>query len=110
MSVEKVTPVVPVNNMAAAVAAWSAALGTEPTFVDGDRWAQFDVGSSRIALAGTDRASDDPGLMIKVDDAAAARRSYASAGADVGELTEGAHEVRFELGGLEVPVTVYSAR
>ena len=87
MGVEKVTPVVPVNNMAAAVAAWSAALGTEPTFVDGDRWAQFDVGGSRIALAGTDRASDDPGLMIKVDDAAATRDSYAAAGADVGELT-----------------------
>ncbi len=109
MSVEKVTPVVPVNDMASAVAAWSAALGADPTFVDGDRWAQFDVGSARIALAGTDRASDQPGLMIKVANAASARDDYLAAGIAAGELTEGSHEVRFELEGLDVPVTVYSS-
>ena len=40
----------------AAAKVWAALLGVAPTFVDGDRWAQFDVNGKRIALAGTDRA------------------------------------------------------
>lgn len=110
MDIERISPVIPVDDMAGAVAAWTAALGVKPTFVDGDRWAQFDVGATRIALAGTDRATDDTGLMIKVADAAAARDHYAAAGLSVGELSEGAHEDRFELEGLDAPVTIYASR
>jgi hypothetical protein len=110
MSAERISPVVPVDDLAAAVTVWSAVLGVDPTFVDGDRWAQFDVGGSRLALAGTDRASDEPGVMIKVADAAASRDQYQAAGIACGELVEGAHELRFELEGAGLAVTVYSAR
>ena len=109
MTIERISSVIPVDDLASAVGTWSAVLGTEPTFVDGDRWAQFDVGPARIALAGTDRAADSPGLMIKVDDPDCARATYQQAGIEVGDLTEGEHEVRFELLGLSAPVTVYAS-
>ena len=41
-----------------AVGQWSTLLGVEPTFVDGDRWAQLDIGDTRLSLAGSDRSSD----------------------------------------------------
>jgi hypothetical protein len=43
MDIEGLTPVLPVDDMGAAVTAWAALLGARPTFVDGDRWAQFDL-------------------------------------------------------------------
>lgn len=110
MSAERISPVVPVDDLANAVTTWSTVLGVEPTFVDGDRWAQFDVGGSRLALAGTDRATDDAGVMIKVGDIQSAHDAYGQAGLEVGPVSEGAHEVRFELGGLAIPVTIYSSR
>jgi catechol 2,3-dioxygenase-like lactoylglutathione lyase family enzyme len=66
MAVEKLSFVLPVDDLAVAVAFWKDLLGMDPTFVDGDRWAQFDHGGARLALAGKDRASDSPGVMLKV--------------------------------------------
>ncbi|MDG2114912.1 MAG: bleomycin resistance protein, partial [Actinomycetota bacterium] len=106
MSAERISPVVPVEDMDTAVTAWSLVLGVEPTFVDGDRWAQYDVGGSRLALAGTDRASDEAGVMIKVDDIDASHQAYSEGGLMVGPISEGAHEVRFELAGFGLPVTI----
>jgi hypothetical protein len=68
MSPERIATVLPVPDLAEAVDYWQRVLGVEPTFVDGDRWAQFDFGGSRISLAGTDRVSDLPAIMIKVND------------------------------------------
>ena len=56
MDIEGVATVLPVDDVAAAAEIWAALLGVAPTFVDGDRWAQFDVAGRRIALAGTGRA------------------------------------------------------
>jgi hypothetical protein len=110
MAVERVTPVIPVDDLASAVATWSIILGTEPTLVDGDRWAQFDVGTSRIALAGADRTTDTTGVMIKVDDLNANHSALATAGLTPGELEIGAHEIRFIVEGPGAPVTLYSSR
>lgn len=95
MGAESITPVLPAPNLEAAVAFWRLVLGVEPTFVDGDRWAQFDLGPRRLALAGSDRVSDEPSLMIKVDDAHAARRQLSDHGHSVGEVETGPHELRF---------------
>ena len=94
MDIQGLNPVLPVDDLEAAVAVWSALLGVKPTFVDGDRWAQFDVAGRRLALAGTDRVSTAAGVMIKVDDLAAARATAAGQGLAVGEPETGAHEVR----------------
>jgi hypothetical protein len=96
MSVEigSLTPVLPVYPLAAAVEVWTRLLGVKPTFVDGDRWAQFDVNGRRLALAGTDRVSDLAGVMIKVNDVKAARSAAQSQGLSVGEIDEGPHETR----------------
>ncbi|HEX4183871.1 MAG TPA: hypothetical protein VHY34_11500, partial [Caulobacteraceae bacterium] len=80
MSIEGVATVLPVDDVGAAAKVWTALLGVEPTFVDGDRWAQFDVGGRRIALAGTDRVSNLPGVMLKVVDLEAARATAEAQG------------------------------
>ncbi len=111
MDIQGVTPVLPVDDVAKAAQIWSALLGVKATFVDGDRWAQFDVGGKRIALAGTDRVSDRAGLMIKVGDLAAARAAATAAGLAVSEPQEGAHEVRCVVtapGGW--PIILYAPR
>jgi hypothetical protein len=95
--IEKLATVLPVDDLKAAVAAWTRTLGKEPTFVDGDRWAQFDVGGGRLALAGTDRTSDRPGLMLKVADVEARREAFARDGFAPGPLQQGPHELRFEV-------------
>ena len=111
MDIQGVTPVLPVDDVEAAAKVWAGLLGVPATFVDGDRWAQFDVAGKRIALAGTDRTSDQAGLMIKVGDLAAARDQAVAAGLDVGAIQEGPHELRCTLtapGGW--PVTLYAPR
>ncbi len=94
MDVQGLNPVLPVDDLPAAVAVWSALLGVEPTFVDGERWAQFDVAGRRLALAGSDRVSNVAGVMIKVGDLEAARAAAAGQGLTVGEPQVGPHEVR----------------
>lgn len=111
MDIESIATVLPVNDVAAAAASWSALLGAAPTFVDGQRWAQFDVAGRRLALAGTDRVSDRPGLMIKVADLAAARAEAGAKGFTVGSIEEGPHELRCLVDGPGgCPVVLYSPR
>ncbi len=111
MDIQNLSPVLPVDNVAAAVTVWSALLGVPPKFVDGDRWAVFEPGGRRLALAGSDRDSDLAGVMVKVDDLDAARENAEKAGLAVGPLREGPHETRFTVtspGGW--PVTFYAPR
>jgi hypothetical protein len=106
--IESFATVVPVPDLAAGVEFWGALLGVEPTFVDGDRWAQFDAGGRRIALAGSDRFADVPSLMLKASGLEETRERLAAAGVAVSEIEHGAHERRFVAttpGGW--PVAVY---
>ncbi len=104
MAAEKLNAVLPADDLAGAVAWWSELLGVEATFVDGDRWAQFDLGGGRLALAGADRASDRAGVMVKVDDLDTA----AAALAGCGPVEEGPHERRATVIGPDgTPVTLY---
>jgi hypothetical protein len=94
MSIDKATTMVPVSDLRAAVKHWTRVLGVDPTFIDGERWAQFDVAGARIALAGTDRATDEVGLMLKVADLDSAVESARAAGLEIGPCVEGPHERR----------------
>jgi hypothetical protein len=111
MDILGMATVLPVDDVASAAAVWAAILGAAPTFVDGDRWAQFDFGGRRLALAGTDRVSNLPGLMIKVSDLKDARDRAEAQGLTVGPIEEGPHEWRCLVeapGGW--PLVLYSAR
>jgi len=111
MEIEGVATVLPVDDVVAASAAWAALLGVAPTFIDGDRWAQFDVAGRRIALAGTDRASNLPGVMLKVTDIEAARAHAAGQGLTAGPIEEGPHERRCLVEGPGGwPVMLYAPR
>lgn len=88
------SPVLPVPDLDAAVSFWEGLLGVAPTFVDGDRWAQFDVDGRRLSLAGTDRVADHPALMAKVGDVNGAREALLARGAKAGPVVEGTHEQR----------------
>jgi hypothetical protein len=94
MTAVRLTTVLPVDDVDGGVAFWAAALGTEPTFVDGDRWAQFDVGPHRLALAGADRTADTAGVLVKVEDLEATRAGLVAGGLEVGEIETGPHERR----------------
>ncbi|MFD4193741.1 MULTISPECIES: VOC family protein [Amycolatopsis] len=94
MDVSKIATVVPVADLAGAVTTWTRLLGAEPTFVDGDRWAQFDVAGARVALAGTDSVTSHPALLLRVADVTAARAEAAAAGLKTGEVEDGPHELR----------------
>ena len=97
MAALSITTVIPVPDLAAGVAEWSTILGVDPTFVDGDRWAQFDVGTTRLALSGTDRPDDEVGVMVKVDDMDVHVTGLRSAGLSVDDPTRGAHEMRSQV-------------
>ncbi|MBI1684080.1 VOC family protein [Caulobacter hibisci] len=94
MAVQNIIPVLATTDLAKAVDLWTALLGAKPTFVDGDRWAQFDVAGKRLALAGSDRMSDVDGVMIKVDDLDAAVARLLAMGFEVDPIERGAHERR----------------
>jgi len=111
MDIEGVATVLPVDDVPAAAEVWAVLLGVEPTFVDSQRWAQFDIAGRRIALAGTDRVSNLPGVMLKVADLDAARDRAAGQGLTVGPTQPGPHEDRCLVeapGGW--PVILYSPR
>jgi hypothetical protein len=74
-------------------------LGAEPSFVDRDRWAQFDYGGQRVALAGKDKLTKVPSLMIKVNDVAQARLLAIARGMSVGEVQTGLHELHCTVAG-----------
>ena len=46
MDIKGITTVFPVANIAAGVAKWREILGADPAFVDGERWAQFNIGAT----------------------------------------------------------------
>ncbi|HWI21210.1 MAG TPA: hypothetical protein VNT22_01200 [Baekduia sp.] len=94
MHVKGLTTILPVEDLGSAAHVFETLLGVAPTFIDGDRWAQFDFDGRRIALAGTDRTSDRAGLMLKVDDLDAAKAAIAAAGLTASEVEEGPHELR----------------
>ncbi|GGM94867.1 hypothetical protein GCM10011609_35430 [Lentzea pudingi] len=94
MSAERIATMIPADDLAGSVALWSALLGVPPTFVDGDRWAQFDVAGGRLALAGTDRVHDGPAVLVRVPDLERAHASAKDSGLEVGPITEGPHELR----------------
>lgn len=111
MGIDRLNLVLPVDHVATAASDWSKLLGVTPAFVDGDAWAQIDAGPCRIALAGTDRFSERPGLMIKVDDLEAAAARARAAGFEAGDITTGAHESRCLVAGPNgTPVMFYAAR
>jgi hypothetical protein len=111
MNIQHFGTVLPVPDLTTAVDTWSALLGTPPKFVDGDAWAQFEVGGCRLALAGADRDSDRAGVMVKVDDLDEARRRAQSLGLEVGPTREGPHETRCSvIGPGGWPILIYSAR
>ncbi|SHN15185.1 VOC family protein [Cryptosporangium aurantiacum] len=109
MTARSLAPVLPVDDLLAAVAVYTRLLGVLPTFVDGDRWAQFDLAGHRLALAGRDRAADHPGVLLKVDDLRSARAEAVAAGLPVEEIQTGPHEHRCVVTGPGGwPVVLYS--
>jgi catechol 2,3-dioxygenase-like lactoylglutathione lyase family enzyme len=111
MQVERLSFVLPVADMQRSVAFWTEVLGVEATFVDGDRWAQFDVGGGRLSLAGRDRVSELPGAMINVSDLYAVRRVIVARGITADEIDEGEHERRCVATDTEGwPVILYEPR
>ncbi len=94
MTTERLSFVLPVPELGAAVKLWTSVLGVEPTFVDGDRWAQFDHGPTRLSLAGTDRVADVPGPMAKVADLEGTCDRLRSEGWEVSGIQDGPHERR----------------
>jgi hypothetical protein len=93
MTVQRISPAYPAENLTAAVELLTALIG-DPTVVDGDRFAQFDSGGVRIMLAGTDRDESSPFLAVKVDDLDATVNNLRAKGFQVGDPVRGPHERR----------------
>ncbi|MBF6210323.1 glyoxalase/bleomycin resistance/dioxygenase family protein [Nocardia puris] len=94
MSIERVGTILPAENLLATVGLLEAVLGAPPTFVDDDRWAQFDVGPARIMVAGTDRENDGAALSVKVSGLDEILDRLRAAGIRVGDPVTGPHERR----------------
>ncbi|MEU2033670.1 VOC family protein [Nocardia amamiensis] len=94
MTIQRISPAYPTDDLPAAVALLSAVFGAEPTVVDGDRWAQFDTNGVRVMLAGTDRDDDTPFLAIKVGDLDEPLDRLRAKGFEVGHPVTGPHERR----------------
>ena len=109
---EKSAIVIPVDDMDLAVEIWGQLLGVPPTFVDGDKWSQFDAGVGRVCLAGTDRNWSSTAGMFKtqrgrLEEAAQTleRLGFSSSAVEHGE-----HERRCVLtGGSDVTVVLYES-
>ncbi|WP_174188499.1 VOC family protein [Nocardia barduliensis] len=94
MTIQRIGPAFPTEDLPAAVALLTAVFGAGPTVVDGDRWAQFDSNGVRVMLAGTDRDDDTPFLAIKVDDLDAELNRLRASGFEAGQPVTGPHERR----------------
>ena len=93
MTVERLGAIFPADNLTAAIDLLTAVLGTPATFVDGDRWAQFDIGPTRVMLAGADER-DIPSLAVKVADLDVTLARLRAAGFPADEPVTGPHERR----------------
>jgi hypothetical protein len=103
--------VFPVASMPGAVDFVSAVLGVAPTFVDGGRWAQFDVNGARLALAAGAESSGAARVMVKVADVTAVAGRLVEAGWEVAGPVTGPHEVRVTVAGPDGwTVVVYGPR
>lgn len=91
--------VFPVARMDDTVGFVTAVLGVDPTFVDGDRWAQFDLGGARLSLASGQESPAGAELVVKVADAEAEAVRLRGLGWDVEGPVTGAHEVRVSVAG-----------
>lgn len=98
MTIQSITTVLPVDHLPSAIASWRAILGVEPAFVDGERWAQFNIGAARIALAAGDQGGIHPGVMIKIADIEGQRDKLLENAVAVSEIRRGPHEVSFDAG------------
>lgn len=97
MAVEKLNPVLAAADLAGAADFWETLLQISPTFVDGERWAQFDVGPTRIALAGCDWPFEDVAIMLKVADIQGEVDRLSAAGIAISGVEAGAHELQAAL-------------
>jgi predicted enzyme related to lactoylglutathione lyase len=91
MTISKVTNVYyVVPDMEAAVAFYRDTLGLSVKFQDGDKWTQFDVGGTQVAVATPAPGQVDPGsnatVVLQVDDLAATRADLAARGVAVSEV------------------------
>jgi hypothetical protein len=103
--------VFPAGELGESVRFVAAVLGKDPTFVDGERWAQFDLGGARLSLASGAESSGAAQVMVKVADLAAVSERLAAAGYDVAGPVTGPHEVRVSVTGPDGwSVVVYEPR
>jgi predicted enzyme related to lactoylglutathione lyase len=91
MAISKVTNVYyVVPDMDAALAFYRDTLGLAVKFQDGDKWTQFDVGGTQLALATPAPGQVDPGhnatVVLQVDDLTATRTQLAAQGIAVSEI------------------------
>ncbi|MFI6365339.1 hypothetical protein ACIBG0_21580 [Nocardia sp. NPDC050630] len=93
MTVERLATLFPADNLTAAIDLLTAVLGRTATFVDGDRWAQFDIGPTRVMLAGADER-DIPSLAVKVGDLDETLARLRTAGFAAEDPVIGPHERR----------------
>jgi hypothetical protein len=91
--------VFPAAKMGDSVDFVAAVLGIDPTFVDGERWAQFDLGGARLSLASGTESSGGAELVVKVADVEANAVRLRELGWDVEGPVTGAHEVRVSVAG-----------
>ncbi|MEU2037052.1 VOC family protein [Nocardia niwae] len=94
MTIQRIGPAYPTDDLPTTVALLTAVFGAGPTVVDGDRWAQFDSNGVRVMLAGTDRDDDTPFLAIKVHDLDALLIRLRGKGFEVAQPVIGPHERR----------------
>jgi len=70
------------------------ALFGAPSMIDGEAWAQFDIGGARVCLAGADERVESVAMMCKVADFAATSNILTAHGYRVGPVERWAHEER----------------
>lgn len=107
MEVESLSVSVPTDAMGESLAFWSVLLGPA-TFVDGGRWAQYDVGAHRLSLAGGDQRPDRLSILVRVTNLERALEEAQTAGIKYSEVATGPHERSSELvGPTDERVVVY---
>ena len=82
------------DDLAGSIVFWKTVLGTDPTFVDGERWAQFDVGPVRVSLGAGTEHPGNAAVMVSVDDLDGFCAGLRSAGVEPGVVAVGPHERR----------------